>query len=260
MNEAVAANKSLGMRALIACGNVLFKFRNGLFPMIFVVAFLGLKPAFFLNDPELDKIVTGIGVFIALLGAAVRLAVIGFAYIVRGGRNRKVYAEDLVTAGIYAHSRNPMYVGNILIAIGVGLIYGSVWMYFAVIPFFIFTYLAIVAAEENYLFGKFGPQYLEYCNDVPRFIPNLRGLRETLSGFKYDWKKVLRKDYGTLSSTLAGVVALLMWKMYCLYGYNAVAAQIFQLGLLLIPIGLFYFTIRHLKHAGKLESSLGAQH
>ena len=62
---------------------------------------------------------------------------------------------------------------------------------------FAFAYVAIVAAEERYLGDKFGPAYAAYCNDVPRWLPRLRGLGATLSGMEFHWKRVLVKEYGT---------------------------------------------------------------
>ena len=59
------------------------------------------------------------GAIVALLGGVVRGVTIGFVYIVRGGRDGKAYADGLVREGIFAHSRNPMYVGNILMAVGI---------------------------------------------------------------------------------------------------------------------------------------------
>ena len=53
-----------------------------------------------------------LGVFVSFLGLGVRAATIGFEYVVRGGRNRQVYADHLVQGGIYAHTRNPMYLGQ----------------------------------------------------------------------------------------------------------------------------------------------------
>ena len=76
---------------------------------------------------------------------------IGLAYIIRGGKNKKVYAEDLVTTGIFAHCRNPLYVGNILMLAGVGILSNSLLYVVIMIPFFLFVYQAIVLAEENFL-------------------------------------------------------------------------------------------------------------
>jgi len=56
-----------------------------------------------------------------------------------------------VQTGFYAHSRNPMYVGNYLIMAGFVLLYGSLWAALVVVPFFTLVYYAIVVNEECYL-------------------------------------------------------------------------------------------------------------
>lgn len=115
-------------------------------------------------------------------------------------------------AGLFAHTRNPMYVGNLLIAIGVSIFYGSLWMYVVIIPFFIWVYLAITAAEEQYLLGKFGSDYTDYMKNVNRFVPDFRGLSKSLAGFRYQWRTVLAKEYSTLFASLAGLTIIAMWK------------------------------------------------
>jgi len=239
-------------KLMLVIGRFFFRFRNALFPVIFLALVALVTPSIQFGCPSVDTFLTELGIALALLGACVRLGVIGFAYIQRGGKDGKVYADDLVVEGLYAHSRNPMYVGNILIAVGIGVMYGSLWMYLLVIPFFIFVYLCIVAAEEEFLRNKFGVQFDEYCKSVPRFLPNLGGLAKTLKGHPCDWKKVLRKDYGTLSATLAGIVLLLIWKLYRIEGFEASKFEILKLGLLLVPIAVFYVMIRKLKRSGKL--------
>ncbi len=241
-------------QSIIKAGNFFFRFRNAIFPIIFAVVFIGLRPGILIN-PSVDSLLTYVGIAIALLGCAIRLFVIGFAYIVRGGRQKKVYADDLVRAGIYAHSRNPMYVGNFLIALGICMIYDSVWAYVIILPFFLFVYISIVAAEESFLVKKFGDQYASYCNEVPRFLPNLSGIGESLKGYHYDWKKVLRKEYGTLCGTLSGILVLLFWKSYYLNSYRTTNARIVWSAAFLLAVAAMYLTIRHLKHSGKLESS-----
>jgi len=225
-----------------------------LFPAVFISLFLFTRPALFLNRPELDRFIVLLGILIALTGQLLRFTVIGFAYIKRGGKEGKVYADDLVIQGFYAHVRNPMYVGNFLITIGVGIVYGSPWIYFFIIPFFTFVYLAIVTAEENYLRQKFGAQYEHYENTVNRFIPNFNGLQETLKDFKYDWKKALRKEYGTMFGTMAGILLILIWKHYVVFGWAAGQGIIINLALLLIPAILFYGIVRYLKLTKRLAS------
>lgn len=238
---------------MLASGNFLFHVRNGLFPVLFLLLILIFRPAHFLGKPEWDRAVMFMGAAIAMTGQFVRLFVIGYAYIRRGGRNRQIHADDLVVAGLYAHSRNPMYLGNFLIACGVSLYYGSLAMCALVIPFFGWVYLAITVAEENYLFGKFGARYAEYMRQVNRFIPDLRGLSQSLAGHRFRWREVLSKEYGTLFSTLAGLVLISIWKTAYLEGWEAKRTEIFNRLWLFVPLLIFYGVVRFLKVTRRLR-------
>ncbi len=239
---------------MLGSGNFFFRFRNALFPLVFVGLFLFTRPASFLNSPFLDRLVVWLGVAMALAGQCFRLVVIGYAYIKRGGREGKVYADELVVRGFYAHCRNPMYVGNFLITAGLGLVYGAPQVYFLVIPFFSYVYLSIVMAEENYLRSKFGQQYEDYVKRVNRFVPRFQGIGESLKELTYDWKKAIRKDYGTLFGVLFGIVFISLWKAYCLFGFQERKKEILDLALFLFILGLLYFLIRYLKLTKRLGS------
>lgn len=199
-------------------GNFFFRYRNGLFPVIFLVLALFVRPAWFLGNEQLDRYATGIGIALALAGGLVRILTIGLVYIRRGGKDYKVYAVDLVTDGIYAHVRNPMYLGNLLIAAGICLMYGSPWIYAGVFPFFLLVYISIVAEEERFLASKFGEGFAAYRHSVPRFWPNLHGVVATFGSYKFDWKRVIKKEYGTTCALLASVYVLAVWKYWYLRG------------------------------------------
>ena len=137
------------------------------------------------------------GAAFAILGQLVRAGTIGLRYIVRGGRGGRVYADDLVTEGIYSHCRNPMYVGNILIVIGVALASNSLTTLLVALPLVVLAYAAIIAAEEQFLRDKFGAGFEDYCRDVPRWLPRFKGLGTTLSQSQFHWRRLLVKEYGT---------------------------------------------------------------
>lgn len=177
---------------LVRIGNFFFHYRNYIFPFALLFVLLPGAPLF--ADP-MDAVIAGFGV--ALAGQFVRALTIGFEYIIRGGRDRRVYAEDLVTAGLYSHCRNPMYVGNVLILVGIALACNTWTCLLLVVPFCVFVYVSIIAAEENFLRNKFGAAFDAYCRDVPRWIPRLRGLGATLAGGEYHWRRVVVKEYGT---------------------------------------------------------------
>ncbi len=245
---------TLLQKALVWSGNLFFRFRNALFPLLFISLALFTRPSFFLGRHDLDSIVVWVGVLTAVTGQCFRLFVIGFAYIKRGGKDGRVHADQLVTQGVYAHTRNPMYAGNVLIAVGLGLAYGSPWVYFFVIPFFAFVYLSIVVAEETYLCARFGKIYEDYAGRVNRFWPNFRGMEESLKKFKYDWKRAVRKEYGTFFGTLLGIVVIPLWKLYYLYGFSEKKNAILTLAALIPPGFCLYLLVRFLKLSGRLAS------
>jgi len=239
---------------LLRSGALFFRFRKYLFPIFVVIFFFFTQPALFLGSRNLDFLIVIIGWIMALAGLGFRLFVIGFAYIKRGGKEGKVYAENLVTEGLYAHVRNPMYIGNFFIIVGLGLIHGSLWVYIFLIPFSTFVYLSIVVTEEEYLRNRFGAAYDAYCTKVNRFIPNFFGIRQTLSAFTYDWKKALRKEYGTSLSGLIGCYAIWLGKMHLCYGFNLSAHKLPLIIFPFILIGIAYCAVRYFKKKGKLKS------
>lgn len=239
---------------LIRIGNFFFKFRDYLFPLVFLPLAIGTRPRVFTDDPHAEMALDVLGVTIAFAGQALRAVVIGLAYIERGGRNKQIYASKLVQNGIFAHSRNPLYVGNLLIICGLTIIHNGAWMYLVVLPFFFFVYMAIVAAEERFLHAEFGAEYDQYCRRVPRFLPRLSGLGATLRSMTFDWKRLVRKEYGTFFSTITGVLGLLVWEKISAFGYTAVEAGVRTMGFIWGACILAYLTARILKKTGSLGS------
>jgi protein-S-isoprenylcysteine O-methyltransferase Ste14 len=83
------------------------------------------------------------------------------------------HVEGLVTTGPFSKMRHPLYLGLILMYLGVALSWGIVWM---LIPSLLFSALTVVTAlkEEEFLLQKFGRQYEEYMQKVPwRLLPKI---------------------------------------------------------------------------------------
>ena len=188
---------------LVKTGDFFFKYRNFIFPILLVALFLtNNPPSEYLGSERLEDIVDWIAVLMVTAGLVVRCAVIGFKYIKRGGLNKKVYAENLVTDGFFGACRNPLYVGNFLIYTGVLLKHGAGPVLVIGVAFFAFVYTAIVAAEEYFLRNAFGVAYEAYCKDVPRWIPKFSRLKEATKGMKFNLKRALLKDYGTIANAI----------------------------------------------------------
>jgi len=227
-------------RLNVAAGKFFFRFRNALFPALFAAFLLFLRPKRMFQDPALDRFLVFIGFAVTLLGEGVRLATIGFEYIERGGKQGRVHASRLVNKGVYGISRNPMYVGNMLIATGIVMVSGAPLAYFAVLPFFLFVYQAIVAAEEEFLRAKFGQEYREYCARVPRFLPSLRAAPEAFSGTRFNWRRPLKQDLSTLAWIAMVLIALPCWRQYFSPGWEASKARILKTALLELGVLVLY--------------------
>jgi protein-S-isoprenylcysteine O-methyltransferase Ste14 len=234
---------------MVRLGNFFFKYRNGLFPVAFLLLFF--RVGRILPD---SLVAAGLGLVIAGSGQILRAATIGLAYIVRGGRNRKVYAEGLVTQGLFSHCRNPLYVGNMLILVGLGVASNS-WVFPVIgFPFFILAYWAIIAAEENFLRGKYGAAFDEYCSHVPRIVPRLAGIGATLRSMEFNWKRLVDQEYGSAFYWIVGWIAVVIRNEVADRGYDGSRDLVRVLALAFIVAVIAWSTARFLKKTRRLET------
>ena len=95
-------------------GFLIFRVRNFIFPILYLTLFMPSAP---IGGSYAQTIA---GIILLVFGIWIRSVTIGLEYIIRGGRNRQIHASLLVTGGIYASCRNPMYLGNLAILAGFG--------------------------------------------------------------------------------------------------------------------------------------------
>lgn len=238
---------------MITIGNFFFKYRNLLFPIFALTIFIPSPPLFgkSIFGENAYLIAVSLGLAIAFSGQLIRAVTIGLKYIVRGGKNKKVYAQDLVTEGIFNHCRNPLYVGNILMLTGVGLLSNSLYFILFVVPLFCFIYQAIVLAEENYLQNKFGDQYRAYRLRVNRWIPNLKGLSVTFRSMEFNWRRYLLNEYNTIYLLLLSIFIVLMVHYPPLEKLDK-TDKLFVIAIVFTICSALYLFIRYLKKSGKL--------
>ncbi len=79
-------------------------------------------------------------------------------------------ATTLVTNGPYRVTRNPIYIGFILLYFGIAILATSVWMLLLLVPLLIVLQRGVVEREETYLDAKFGEEYGKYKAHVPRWL------------------------------------------------------------------------------------------
>lgn len=239
---------------MIQIGNFFFKYRNWVFILLYLALFIPSAPIFsreaFGDNYYFWPII--IGLIITITGQLIRGLTIGLAYIIRGGKEGKVYAEELVTTGIFNHCRNPLYVGNILMLLGVGVLSNSLLYVAVFIPFFLFVYQAIVLAEENFLRNKFGQSYVAYCKRVNRWFINLNGIGKTFSQMRFNWKRWILKEYNTQYVWLSGIALILLLKYDELTNGDERLRNVLLISILALLLAL-YLLIRYLKKSGKMQ-------
>ena len=234
---------------MIQIGNFFFKYRNWVFVPLYMALFF--PSPVILSDVNHNWLLF-FGLFITIFGQIIRGATIGLAYIKRGGLKKKVHAVNLVTEGIFNHCRNPLYVGNILMLVGIGILSNSLIFVGLVIPLFLFIFQSIVMAEENFLQEKFGTEFDSYCKRVNRWIPNFNGLKSTFNSMEFNWRRWLSKEVSTLHVWLMGITCITLLKYPELSGFDDGRRNelLIIIGLLLVTS---FFSIRYLKKSGRLR-------
>jgi protein-S-isoprenylcysteine O-methyltransferase Ste14 len=148
------------------------------------------------------------GFLVALAGEALRAWGVFYA----GSETRvtgEVGASRLVTSGPFAHVRNPLYLGNMTLYLGIGIMSLALfpWLQLAALAWFVFQYTLIVREEERFLRGEFGTAYDNFCASVPRFIPRITPSR-SIDEVRINWKAGLRSERRTLQAF--GIVTLIL--------------------------------------------------
>jgi protein-S-isoprenylcysteine O-methyltransferase Ste14 len=117
--------------------------------------------------------------------------------------------EALATTGPYAYTRNPLYLGSLLIGIGFAIAARSWWVGIILVAMFFAIYLPVIRGEEAFLRKEF-PEFEEYAKQVPRMLPRLTPrVRNTGGGFSFDLYRKHR-EYNALLGSVAIFVALVV--------------------------------------------------
>ena len=135
---------------------------------------------------------------VILAGELVRMAGVAAAGSVTRRRSRDV--QRLVTYGIFAWLRNPLYVGNLLIWIGFVIGSGVLWFLPVAVVLFAVEYTLIVRYEEGVLESIFGGEYVAYKERTPRWLP--KPPAKVASG-EHDWTEALRSELSTFAQYAA---------------------------------------------------------
>lgn len=116
-------------------------------------------------------------------------------------------SSRLATAGPYALTRNPLYLGSSLLGAGFALAGRSVLMSAAFVILLAFIYAPVIRREAEFLQARFGEDYRRYAERVPLFWPRLGGT--AISGERFEWSRYKKnREYEAALGCAAGIAFL----------------------------------------------------
>ena len=141
---------------------------------------------------------TAIGALFITVGEFLRIWAVGYAGASTRARTLGA-ARDLVTRGPYSYVRNPLYLGNFLLSLGVCFVANVYWLIAVLGVGYFCQYLPIIAVEESYLRESCGRVYQAYRERVPRFIPQFHPYSEP-SLHDFSWTRAVKSEKRTLTA------------------------------------------------------------
>jgi protein-S-isoprenylcysteine O-methyltransferase Ste14 len=164
-------------RFWIICAVYLVAFGLLFFDPLLFTTFLRhvVAPSLQRNSPEAReffRIVVGLGAALVFISAALRTWAAAYLQtdIVH---DTAQHSEALVADGPFRYTRNPLYLANIPLAAGIGVLASRSGWFFLIAANWIFVY-RLIAREEESLRQSQGEKFLAYCRAVPRFWPSLK--------------------------------------------------------------------------------------
>ena len=182
-----------------------FKYRS-YSPIPFVILMLAFQKA------TVESLI--IGFAITTLGELIRLWGVCYA----GSETRttgKVGGTFLIISGPFAYVKNPLYLGNILMYFGFGIMSLALFPYLQIVAliFFYFQYHVIISREEGYLREQFGEEYSKYYKAVPKLIPTIFPYRnKNLKQPEFNFNAGFRSERRTLQAfAITTLLLLVFW-------------------------------------------------
>jgi protein-S-isoprenylcysteine O-methyltransferase Ste14 len=144
-----------------------------------------------------------LGGTVALLGLALRAFAAGCL-----DKN-----STLATGGLYAYTRNPLYLGSFIMGLGFSVACGS-WILGGIfVAFFLLIYSLVMRREAAFLRQQFGEAYARYAAQVPVFFPTLRALPVSERAFRWERYRKNREYEAALGYLAALVFLFLKFKL-----------------------------------------------
>jgi len=182
-------------------GRISYRFRQHLQVVLLALCLLITRS---LGSPRSDIILLVLASLLVLAGGGLRSWAMGY----HTWRRQKGEASrrTLLTAGPYAHIRNPLYLGSFLIGCGIATMSGRLAVLLAFAVLFLVSHWCIIRWEEGRLAEEFGEPFLAYVREVPRLFPGLRSSPRRDGTFSFHAMRRCMEPHKTAGFLLAILV------------------------------------------------------
>jgi protein-S-isoprenylcysteine O-methyltransferase Ste14 len=228
---------------------------NGVIVFI-VLLLIAIFPSVFFRHNLLgsfDEVAEILGVAFILLGQIFRASARGYK------SEHSQQGLTLIKTGPYAFVRNPMYLGILLIGLGIVLMLFRWWVAFIFMSVFIIRYILLIFKEEKKLLTLFPQEYKDYQERVPSIVPSLATLLEKdiseYAPLKPSW---LKKEMGTILAVLFITIFIESWRDIYQDGVVAYLEEAIAVTIITVFfIGLIIYLIRKTDNPSKDVSNKG---
>ncbi|MBM3245108.1 MAG: isoprenylcysteine carboxylmethyltransferase family protein [Candidatus Omnitrophica bacterium] len=120
--------------------------------------------------------------------------------------------KTLATQGVYALTRNPMYLGTLFIGLGIILLILRWWVALVFVLVYLLIYIPQIRKEEKKLTDLFGGSFRDYCNATPKFFPSIKSMmrKDSRIKFKLSW---IKKELPSFSAAFIFVMIVKTWEL-----------------------------------------------
>lgn len=187
------------------------------------------------------------GLALILWGQLMRVSARGFK-----AENSKS-GHVLIQGGPYGLVRNPMYLGILLIGLGIVLELFQWWALAVFAAVFTLRYITLIFKEEEILRTAFPEEYPVYRKQVPRLFPRMGPLlKQDLSVYlplKLRW---LKKEISSILSVLSGVLLIKSWQMIA---HQGIKSFLDEAAILLCVVLLFAGVVSYLSRVSSVKEN-----
>ena len=214
--------------------------------MFLVTCLVLISPTLFLRPDSLNplnNVSEAFGFALVLFGLLLRVSARGFK------AESSKEGQALVEGGPYKLVRNPMYLGIVMIGLGVALIFFKWWAHAIFLLIFTARYITLIFKEEKRLIQAFGENYRNYMKSTPRILPKLavivkEDIREILP-LKLYWVK---KEMGSVIGFILGILLIESWEDIFTEGFKVYFKE---LTVFMLLLGVFFILAVYLDKNGK---------